>query len=92
MLPPKISLSPHKDDPGWRQFFCDRFSCRMFVKSCIARQAKKHTWGGISNQENDQSNINHTFTYPECAKCKQGKQILADYRKSIKEGGQTKGG
>lgn len=64
----------------------------MFVKACIARQIKKHTWGGISSQKNEKSMVYHTFTYPECTRCKQGKEILANYRESIKKGGQTKGG
>jgi len=92
MSPVTINLSPHKDDPGWKKFYCEKYMCHMFVKACVARQAKKHTWGGIANQENDQSNVNHTFTYPGCAKCKQGKEILAEYRKFMKKGGQAKGG
>lgn len=68
-------------------FFCKKYFCWISVKACISRQQKKHTWGSTSNY--NQSKVNHTFTYPECAKCKQGKQILAAYRKFKQKGGQS---
>ena len=55
------------------------------MSACISRQSKKHSWGGIMNPS--LSTVNHSFTYPECAKCKQGKKVLAEYQKSKEKGG-----
>lgn len=72
-------------EPRWRMFFCEKYKCQMFVEACLSRQKKKHSWGNQLNSR--KSRVNHTFTYPECAKCKQGKQILAEYQKTRKKGG-----
>ena len=66
-------------DPGRKKFFCEKYSCWMFVNACLSRQTKKHSWGGVLNAR--QSKVIHTFTYPECAKCEKGKQILVMYLK-----------
>jgi len=71
-------------DPGQKTFFCEKFSCWMYVKACISRQVKKHSWGNVSNPR--RSKVKHTFTYPECAECKQGKENLAEYQKLKEEG------
>lgn len=78
-----------KSDPEREKIFCEKYSCWMFVGACLSRQVKKHSWGGISNPR--ESKVNHTFTYPECAKCEQGKQILAEYQKLIGKENETSG-
>ena len=80
-LDQELRINP---DPGQKQIFCEKYSCWMFAEACIRRQLKKHSWGSVSNPR--ESKVNHTFTYPECAKCKEGKRILAEYRKSKQEG------
>ena len=84
----KINLN--QLDYGRSQIYCEKFSCMMFVKACVARQIKKHTWGSTINPRENKKN--HTFTYPECTNCKQGKEILKDYQKFKEKGGQQKGG
>lgn len=83
----KINLNPL--NYGRSQIYCEKFSCWMYVQACIARQEKKHSWGGSMNPR--EKNTNHTFTYPECARCKQGKEVLADYRKFQEKGGNKSG-
>ena len=67
-------------DPDRKKIYCEKYHCFMFALACINRQTKKHSWGGVLNPR--RFKVNHSFTYPECAKCKQGKEILAEYQKS----------
>ena len=71
-------------DPGQKRFFCEKYSCKISAKACICRQIKKNNWGGYASN-NNQNKINYLFTYPECAKCKQGKYILAEYQKLMRK-------
>jgi len=85
-----VKVNLKKVDFERQMFFCERFSCQMFVKACIQRQTKKHVWGGVTLKSQHQK-TNHTLSHPECQGCKQGKEILEQYEK-FKQKGNVKSG
>jgi len=80
-----IQVNLEKENFERQMFFCERFSCQMFVKACVQRQTKKHVWGGVTLKSQKQK-TNHTLSHPECRGCKQGEKILAEYKKRKQKG------